>query len=444
MIRPAVKPIGIPRRHAGRRFAGLSLIIVSCILFAAVPALAQVGQEEIKLPELSEVVCQSYLVYDRTKGEVIISQNPDQKIYPASMTKIMTAALALEHLSPDQTVTVSQTAIDGTTSDSSLMGLVVGEETTVNELLFGLMLPSGNDAANVLGEAVADAVYPSGQTDAATGTAMTKLAIFVGIMNQKAAEIGLTNTHYMNAHGLHDENHYTTADDLEKVFDYALSFDDFRTLISSPTHVFTATNMHLFDGWAVVRNTNPLLSDPWMLGTDTRVAEVVGGKTGTTSAAGTGMTLLAVDQNGDELITVVCGIPYASASRLTTYVAAVLNAGASSCYEKDPVVRVEGTVMDNKPDNAPAAQLTTDTSAPTPTETPVTQAPTIAVVTQVPAETQAQDTGSLPASAFQQHPAVTIAVIVLLCIILVLVIVYFAANRRKKNIRRNSSGIRRL
>lgn len=429
------------------------------LLTLSSPLLAEVGQQEINLPQLSDVVCQSYIVYDRTKGEALISQNPDQQIFPASMTKIMTASLALDYLKTDQILTVSQSAISATTPNSTLMGLVVGEEISVSELLYGLMLPSGNDAANVLAEAV---VTATGYTDPSTvtptkadgspGTAVvrTQLDLFGDIMNQKVAELGLTNTHFINANGLHDGNHYTTASDLARIFDYALSHEDFRTVISSPTHVFKATNKHNFDAWSVTKNTNCLLTDPWLLGADTTVAKVVGGKTGTTIPAGTGMTLLSIDKNGDELISVVCGIPYETANRLTSYMAAILDAGAAVCFEKDSVVRFQGNVMDNKPYNAtagfgPSGQAAAPTATPTVTPGAATVAASATVTpaagTDSPGTDTDQNEPGFPLNVIKAHPVLSAAAGFFLLIVILLVIVYFSVNRKR---RRRHNGIRRI
>ena len=431
-------------RNTGRRTARVMTVILSAVLLFASPVLADVGQQEIELPQLADVKCQSYFVYDRTKGEEVISSNPDRMIYPASMTKVMTAALALDYLTPDQILTTSSAAIGATTPNSTLMGLKVGEEISVSEILYGLMLPSGNDAANVLAEAV---VTAAGYSDPSNPD-RSKLDLFADIMNQKVQELGLTRTHFSNANGLHDDNHYTTASDLAKIFDYALSHDEFRAVISSPTHVFKATNIasHDFDGWYVAKNTNCLLADPWILGSDTKVAQVVGGKTGTTIAAGTGMVVLTVDQNGDELITAVCGIPYDTANRLTTYVAAVVDAGAAACFDKDPVVRVQGNVIDNKPVNAPAGQGASGykpTEAPTaaPTE-PAAPVPAVITASPTPAAAVQDDTIRNPADFFRVHPVISIAIIAIVAIVLILVITYFLANRRRRF--RNNRGIRRI
>ncbi len=335
--------------RSARRIIACAVAAILVIVPNALSVSADVGQQPIELPPIEEVVCASYYVFDVTKQEVLLEKEPNTRIYPASMTKIMTLSLVLEHLNPDDYVTVSQSAMDATTPRSTMMGLKVGETIQIRELLYGAMLPSGNDAANVLGETVAQAVRDKNQTN--SGNSL--IADFVDLMNAKAAELGLQNTHFMNTNGLHDDNHYTTASELAKLFENALQYDEFRAVINTPTHVYKKTNMHTFDGWAVARNTNYLLSDPWLVGEDSYVAEIVGGKTGTTIPAGTGMTLLAVNQNGDEMITVVCGIPYDIADRQTTYVAAVLRAGSIVCFNADPVVRVEGNVMNHRAYNAP-------------------------------------------------------------------------------------------
>ena len=126
---------------------------------------ADVGQPDIPVPALSDVHCASYCVYDKTTGYIVLSMNQDDRIYPASMTKIMTCLLSLELLETSSKITVSASALAGLGNDSSLMGVLEGEKVKVSELLYGLMLPSGNDAANALGEGCIDAFfakYPAG------------------------------------------------------------------------------------------------------------------------------------------------------------------------------------------------------------------------------------------------------------------------------------------
>lgn len=136
-------------------------------------------------------------VFDADLGFVYYAQNADLELPEASCTKIMTALVAVEHASLDQVITVGADAQALVRPDSSFMGLHAGEKLTLRDLLYGLVLPSGNDAA----VAIADGVGGSVQN-------------FVAMMNQKAQALGLTHTHFMNPHGLGENNHYTSAHDL--------------------------------------------------------------------------------------------------------------------------------------------------------------------------------------------------------------------------------------
>ncbi|MBN1775745.1 MAG: D-alanyl-D-alanine carboxypeptidase [Clostridiales bacterium] len=438
------------------RLLAFSLAVCFAFLFFVLPVSADVGQFPIELPPIEEVVCASYYVYDITKGEVVLEMDPDKRIYPASMTKIMTVVLALEYLDTDSYVTVNQTAMDATTPNSTMMGLSVDEEIMVRELLYGAMLPSGNDAANVLGESVAQTLRDRGQTPAsAAGEEQKSLLVeFVDLMNRKAGDLGLANTHFMNTNGLHHDEHYTTARDLAVLFEHALQYDEFRTVINTPTHVYKATNKHTFDGWAIGRNTNYLLNDPWILGADSKVAKVVGGKTGTTIVAGTGMALFAVNKNGDEMISIVCGIPYDSANRQTTYVATVLNTGATICFDADPIVRIEGNVMNHRPYNAPAGlgpEIPEATEPAEPTETepgtePTEQTePTTAISTDPGGESDGFDL----ITYLRENVIVAIlgGLAILFIIAIVLLVIIPSVVRKKRRKRRNTSGfqgIRRI
>ncbi len=138
----------------------------------------------------------SAVAVDASNGRVLFSKEPDRKIYPASTTKVMTALLALENLDMDQEVTVTKSCMVGESS----IHLEDGETLTVRELLYGLLLKSGNDAAVALAQAV-------------SGTA----ADFAVLMNERAAELGCVNTHFNNPNGLPDKDHYTTAEDYYKI-----------------------------------------------------------------------------------------------------------------------------------------------------------------------------------------------------------------------------------
>ena len=395
--------------------AFIAAVFVICYFsLFAIPATkvnADVGQPDIPVPALSDVHCASYCVYDKTTGYIVISMNPDDRIYPASMTKIMTCMLSLEYLNTSSKLEVSKSALEGLDADSSLMGILEGEKVKVSELLYGLMLPSGNDAANVLGEGCVDAFfekYPAGGTELNSDGVNAqyildtlhdnkdhilltrKLEAFAVLMNLRAEKLGCKGTHFVNACGLPDENHYTTAYDLTLIMAAASESDDFKTLISAPSHVFVSTNRHKSDAWSYVKNSNYLLYDPWLAtktanGTDSHLSAVIGGKTGTTSQAGKGLTIYTVNENGHDLMISICGIPQDYYFYTTMYLASVTAYGNLACWESDPVTRVYGTTGDYRWVNAPRAEQPVydplidpgdeptgfDLTAQTPTPTPV-------------------------------------------------------------------------
>ena len=366
--------------------AFVAAVFVICYLaLFGIPATkvnADVGQPDIPVPALSDVHCASYCVYDKTTGYIVISMNPDDRIYPASMTKIMTCLLSLELLDTSVKLEVSPSALAGLDADSSLMGVLEGEKVKVSELLYGLMLPSGNDAANVLGEGCIDAFfekYPAGGANVnADGVnsqylldtmhdtkdhilSSRKLEAFALLMNLRADTLGCKGTHFVNACGLPDDNHYTTAYDLTLIMAAASEIDDFNTLISAPSHVFVGTNRHKADAWSYVKNSNYLLYDPWLAsktanGTDSHLSAVIGGKTGTTSQAGKGLTIYTVNENGHELMISICGIPQDYYFYTTMYLASVTAYGNLACWESDPVTRVYGTTGDYRWVNAPESE----------------------------------------------------------------------------------------
>ena len=129
--------------------------------------------------------------------ETVYEQDADERVYPASLTKIMTCLIALENGNLSDVITIDEAALAGLDQDSSVVGLQVGEQITLENLLYCMMVHSGNDAANAVAE------YIAGST-----------ADFVRMMNERAYALGCKDTHFNNPHGLHDESHYTTARDL--------------------------------------------------------------------------------------------------------------------------------------------------------------------------------------------------------------------------------------
>ncbi|MGI6169552.1 MAG: D-alanyl-D-alanine carboxypeptidase family protein [Christensenellales bacterium] len=172
-------------------------------------------------------------------GEVLVSGNGTGKIYPASTTKIMTCLLALEHGNLDDTLVVSARAASFSGGDNSNIALVEGERLTLRQMLYGLMLQSGNDAA------VAVAEYVSGSVEE-----------FCDLMNEKSQELGLRNTHFTNPHGRHDDDHYTTAIDMAKLTSIALQNGHFAKIVSTVTYQVGKTNKSAARSW---RNSNRLV-----------------------------------------------------------------------------------------------------------------------------------------------------------------------------------------
>lgn len=181
------------------------------------------------LPEFT-ARAKAALLVDESCDRVLLDQNAHDKMYPASLTKIMTAYLTLEavskgQLTMNQTVTVSNSAMQGLDEDGSTAGIVAGEKISIENLLYCLMVVSANEAANILAEAV------SGSIDE-----------FVKLMNQKVQELGLKDTHFVNPTGLHNPNHYTTAWDMYKITQAAMKYEQFMTICNTKAYEVPATN----------------------------------------------------------------------------------------------------------------------------------------------------------------------------------------------------------
>ena len=231
----------------------------------------------------------SAILIDNRTNKILYGKNENARMYPASITKIMTAILSLENGNLDDIATASHTAVTSIPSGYSIADIQVGEQLTVEQLLEMLLTHSANDAANVLAE------YVGGSIDS-----------FISMMNTKANELNLTGTHFTNAYGLHDDNHYSTAYDLAKLMQFCIKNEDFRRLAGMASCAIPATNMH---DSRLYSSTNYLLVPESQYYT----SYVTVGKTGFTTQAGD--CLVSVGYNNDlELINVVLDCP-TSASR---------------------------------------------------------------------------------------------------------------------------------
>jgi D-alanyl-D-alanine carboxypeptidase len=218
----------------------------------------------------ADVNAHAAIVYEPVTGTVLYEKNADERMLVASTTKIMTALVVLENCSLDESVEVTQahTAVEG-----SSMYLRAGENYTVEDLLYGLLLASGNDAAEALAEHTAGSIED-----------------FARLMNDKCAQLGVENTHFVNPHGLDEEGHYSSARDLAVITAAALENDTFREIFSTVHHSVNGVTY---------TNHNKLL---------TSCEGCTGGKTGYTEAAGR-ILVSCAKRDGMELICVTISDP---------------------------------------------------------------------------------------------------------------------------------------
>ena len=229
-------------------------------------------------PELSVSISSDMLnspnaILLRLKDNTVLMQKDSEgKIHPASLTKIMTVIVAIENL-PDlkEEIKLTNSTFQGRyEADASLAGFQPGEQVGAIDLLYGALLPSGAECC----VALADRIAGSEQN-------------FVNIMNQKAADLGMDNTHFENSTGLQSENHFTTVKDLAVLLRYALQNDTFREIFTSSRHSTQPTNMHPY---GITFNSTMFeeLKDQSIIG-----GEILGGKTGYTEEAGLCLASLA-------------------------------------------------------------------------------------------------------------------------------------------------------
>lgn len=233
--------------------------------------------DSIAKPTLSS---ETAALYDATTGQYLFAKDMDKAMYPASMTKLMTALLAAEKLNLDSKITISQTAMSNLESGASTAGMVAGDEMTVKDALYALLLKSACEVANALGEAV------SGSQEQ-----------FAALMNQKAQELGCTNTHFENASGLNAASHYTTAHDMALITKAALDNEKLLPILQTVHYTLPAAKNR---GELKILNGNKMINSA----NSQYYAGILGGKTGYTSKAGNTLAT-GVKKDGHELIAVV-------------------------------------------------------------------------------------------------------------------------------------------
>lgn len=236
---------------------------------------------DINDPNAPAIVANSAIVMDAKTGTILYSKNEHTRCYPASITKVMTCLVALEHANMTDTITFSNEAIWGIERDSNHIALDVGEQITVEQCFYGILLQSANEASWGMAEYVAGSMEE-----------------FAEMMNTKAEELGCLDTHFTNSHGLHDDNHYTTAYDMALITQAAIQNPMFRTIDETRYYQIPPTNLceEPRDLWHQLRMILP--SSPYYY------EPTEGGKTGYTDQAQNTLVTYA-KKNGMELICVM-------------------------------------------------------------------------------------------------------------------------------------------
>lgn len=229
-----------------------------------------------------DLVANAAIIMDAATGQILYEKNAHERKYPASITKIMTTMLAIEAgVDFNETITMTENAIWGVERDSTLIGLDVGEKVTIGDLMYATMVKSANECAYAIAE------YVGGDIDN-----------FSKMMNDKAAELGCEDTHFVTPNGLHDDNHYTTAYDMALITKKAIEYEQFRELAGTLSYTVPETNL--------ADETRPLWNGNKMINpAESAYYEYCeGGKTGYTSKANNTLATFA-KKDGLELICII-------------------------------------------------------------------------------------------------------------------------------------------
>lgn len=266
---------------AGREFGpGYDVLGVSRELMGIQAGISEKSQE-IKEGYLAGLYSPCGVLINRMTGEILEEKDGDKIIYPASLTKIMTALLALENLELQEEIWLTDEMFQGLyTQNASMAGFLPGENISVEDLLYGVLLPSGAECCIALAEKIAGSE-----------------GAFAEMMNSKGAELGMENTHFCNSTGLHNSNHCTTVKDMGILLRYALENKEFREIFTTQRHTTGGSEQN--PGGITFQSTILGYADSLQVAG----GEILGGKTGYTEEAGLCLASLA-KINGREYILV--------------------------------------------------------------------------------------------------------------------------------------------
>ena len=263
---------------------------------------APASQENTERLNIAQPVVSSEgaVLMDGASGKVLFSKNGDTRYYPASITKVMTALLTLEHGNMDDEITLKHD-INLTEDGAVISTLTKGDTVTVGQVFHTMLIKSANDCAVILAEYVAGSE-----------------AKFIDMMNERARELGATHTHFVNPNGLHNNDHYTTAYDLYLIFKEAVKHEEFVDTVSSKDYTMTYTTAKKTQINEYMQSTNYYLLNEFPV---PEGVVMYGGKTGTTSMAKSCLILMTKNKKGERFFSVVLGAEtkealYSSMTRL--------------------------------------------------------------------------------------------------------------------------------
>lgn len=268
------------------------LIIIIMVLLLSINITLSINASEVRAQEnsniqdqFSDISARNLVLANSDTGKIIYERNIDEKIYPASITKLMTAILVVENCELNDIVTVSENAVKSVPMGYVNANLQVGEKLTVEQLLYAMLIPSANDAANALAEHVGGSIES-----------------FSTMMNTKARELGCTGTNFTNPSGLHEESHYTTAKDLLFISKHAISNSEIRKIVGTVKYTLPSTNKYTGES-RIITSTNYMKRKEL---TRYYCDYCIGGKTGYTGDAKNCVVEFA-QKNGMNFIAIVMG-----------------------------------------------------------------------------------------------------------------------------------------
>lgn len=396
-----------------RWMTGLLLAVLLAGSLLAGPAASTPHSEtDLNWPPMSELKAGAWLAADLNSGDVLLSHEMDTLIFPASTTKIMTALLLLESGRMDESVIVSEyaTTLD---YDMAKTGFIAGETVMLHDVFYAMMLSSGNDAARIAAEAVA-------------GTE----AQFAELMNAKAAELGMASSHFMNASGLSDDNHKTTASDMFRLVQAAMEYEAFRDVVGTRLFSMPPTDLHPWDGWAMMQNSNQFMTYGETALSSPYYRSFTGIKTGTTRASGYCLVLSAESWDDREIILLLFGVSVDEPRAVLYQTASTLLNEAASVASLPLEPAAQPTAAPT-PEPETTTEPAPSTTAPDSTEPPATETDEMTENQPAPSAAERTMSGRLW-QMVRQEPWRAVSVLLVIALILVIVLYRRAVQRNRK------------